>query len=98
MYFLPTYKLSEKIDLSYTVGYNIFSSDNFKSNGGLVYGIGFSYKVNNMITVGINKLSNLVRLKYNHSHNDFYNSALGYIERTSEFKLRRTMLTISFNL
>ena len=51
-----------------------------------------------MITVGINKLSNLVRLKYNHSHNDFYNSTLGYIERTSELKLRRTMLTISFNL
>ena len=90
IYFSPTYSIGSKFALSYTFGYNIISSDNFKSKGGLLCGIGFYYKINKRIIIGIQKVSNIIRLKYNYSHYDYYNATLGNIERNSELKLKRT--------
>ena len=96
IYLLPIYHINQKMNLSYKIGYNIFSSDEFKSKGGLVYGLSINFKINDNISIGISKISNIAKLKYNYNHNDYYNETLGYIVRNSELKIKRTMLTLGY--
>tara|TARA_B100001123_G_C15121863_1_gene951686 strand:- start:64 stop:591 length:528 start_codon:yes stop_codon:yes gene_type:complete len=96
LYFLPIYNISQKLSLSYKMGYNVFSSDFFKSKGGLLYGFSINFKLSDNIYVGLNKVTNIAKLKYNYNHNDYYNETLGYVERNSELKIKRTMVTLGY--
>ena len=84
------------MSFSYKIGYNAFNSDHFKSGGGLLYGLSINFKINDNISIGLSKVTNMTKLKYNYNHNDYYNETLGYIERSSELKIKRTMLSLGY--
>ena len=78
------------------VKYDEFETKN-KGKALLISGTA-DFKINDNISIGLSKVTNIAKLKYNYNHNDYYNETLGYIERSSELKIKRTMLTLGYTL